>query len=676
MRNSAFTLAIAVVVVVSAVAGAAGAVAAQSGTNEASVSFSDGTSGGSTVVVDEVHVPDGGFVTIHDGSLTDGNTLGSVVGTSAYLEPGTHANVTVELTDAVETGTFHAMAHRDTDGDRAYAFVSSNGGADGPYTVDGDIAMDDANVTVSASVTGTDQPTEGEYVIVDRVELSDGGFVTVHDSSLADGAVFDSIRGTSAYLEAGVHEDVRVQLDDPLQNDDTVFAMAHRDTNGNEAYDFPSSDGSEDGPYLDASDEIVMAGIDAELDDEARSSFDAQTSGGNAVVVDEIYLPEGGFVTMHDSSLADGSVFDSISGTSAYLEPGIHRDVVVRLDDPLTEDDALFAMAHQDTNGNEAYDFPSSDGAEDGPYTTDSSDIVMDDGNVTVSASVAFETDGSDGTAVTVDRVDLSQGGFVTIHDASIGGGAVFDSVRGTSAYLEAGLHEDVTIELDEPLTDTEQLVAMPHRDTNDNEAYDFVDSEGGADGPFLTGEDAPVTAGATAQVTASVGAIAQDTDGETVVVDSVTLHNGGFVTVHDSSLADGAVFDSIRGTSTYLGPGTHTDVEIALDDPLSEDDTVFAMAHRDTNANQAYDFPATDGDEDGPYTAAGAPVMSAADLTVEAGGDAGDSMSDGDGADSGEMSDDGASDEEGSGDEAPGFGAVLTLVALIAVALVARRHT
>jgi len=44
----------------------------------------------------------------------------------------------------------------------------------------------------------------------------------------------------SAYLEAGVHEDVRVQLDDPLQNDDTVFAMAHRDTNGNEAYDFPA----------------------------------------------------------------------------------------------------------------------------------------------------------------------------------------------------------------------------------------------------------------------------------------------------------------------------------------------------------------------------------------------------------------------------------------------------
>ncbi|WP_206424455.1 PGF-CTERM sorting domain-containing protein [Halorubrum sp. CSM-61] len=674
----------AVVVVVSAVAGAAGAVAAQSGTDAASVSFADGTSGGSAVVVDEVHLPDGGFVTIHDSSLTDGDTLGSVVGTSAYLESGTHENVTVELTDAVETGTFHAMAHRDTDGDRAYAFVSSNGETDGPYTVDGDVAMDDANVTVSASVTGTDQPGEGEYVIVDRVELSDGGFVTVHDSSLADGAVFDSIRGTTEYLEAGVHEDVRVRLDEPLQNDDTVFAMAHQDTNDNEAYDFPESDGNEDGPYLDANDEIVMAGIGVELDDDARASFAAQSSGGNAVVVDEVYLPEGGFVTMHDSSLADGATFDSVRGTSAYLDPGIHRDVVVRLDDPLTEDDALFAMAHRDTNDNEAYDFPESDGSEDGPYTTDSSDIVMDDGNVTVSAGVAFETSDSDGATVTVDRVDLSQGGFVTIHDASIGGGAVFDSVRGTSAYLEAGVHEDVAIELDEPLTDTEQLVAMPHRDTNGNEAYDFVDSEGDADGPFLTGDDAPATVGASAQVTAFVDASAQDTDGETVVVGSVTLHDGGFVTVHDSSLADGAVFDSIRGTSAYLGPGTHTDVEIALDDPLTEGDTVFAMAHRDTNGNEAYDFPGSDGAEDGPYAAAGSPVMSAADLTVE-GAETGDEVNgendgdadDDDGIDgeNDEMNDDQMSDGGGSGDETPGFGAVVALIALIAVALVARRR-
>jgi PGF-CTERM protein len=677
------------VLVVSALAGPAGAIAAAQSTADETpgVTFDDGTAGGSTVVVDEVTVPDGGFVTIHDDTLTDGDVLGSVVGTSAYLEAGTHENVTVSLDSTVESGTFHAMAHRDTDGDRTYTFVSSNGEADGPYTVDGDIAMDDANVTVAATVTASDQPTEGSAVIVDRVELSEGGFVTVHDSSLADGAVFDSIRGTSDYLEAGVHEDVRVELDDELESDDRLFAMAHRDTNDNEAYDFPATEGDEDGPFVGGNEDIVMAPFDAELDDEAAAAFAAQASGGNVVVVDEVYLPDGGFVTMHDSSLADGAVFDSIRGTSDYLEPGIHRDVVVRLDEPLSEDDTLFAMAHQDTNDNEAYDFPASEGDDDGPYATDGGDLVMDDGNVTVSAGVAFEGQPSDGTTVTVERVDLSEGGFVTVHDASLAGGATFDSVRGTSEYLEAGVHEDVQIELDKPLRETNRLLAMPHADSDGDETYDFVETSGGADGPFLDGNDRIVMAGATASVTAHVAAADQETDSETVVVDEVTLHDGGFVTVHDSSLADGAVFDSIRGTSDYLAPGTHEDVEIRLDEPLSEDGSVYAMAHRDTNGNEAYDFPATEGGEDGPYVAAGAPVMSLADATVTADNDDGmdgnDSM-DGDdemdGNDSmdgdDEMNgDDGTSNDATTNDDTPGFGAVVALVALLATALLAHRR-
>ena len=38
---------------------------------------------------------DGGYVTIHGPSLADGDTLGSVAGTSAYPEPGTHENAPV-----------------------------------------------------------------------------------------------------------------------------------------------------------------------------------------------------------------------------------------------------------------------------------------------------------------------------------------------------------------------------------------------------------------------------------------------------------------------------------------------------------------------------------------------------------------------------------------------------
>ncbi|WP_430506125.1 DUF7282 domain-containing protein [Haloparvum sp. PAK95] len=671
MRQRAFTLTMAFVLVVSALAGPAG-VAAASTQEQASVSFSGGTSGGSTIVVDEVTLPEGGFVTIHDNSLTEGNVLGSVVGTSTYLEAGTHENVEVTLEESVDDGQYHAMAHKDTDNDRAYEFVSSNGEVDGPYTADGDIVMSAANVTVSASVSFSGQPSEGEYVIVDRVELSEAGFVTVHDSSLLDGATFESIRG-SKYLEAGVHENVRVQLDEPLQNDDTLIPMAHRDTNDNKAYDFETSEGQEDGPFLNADNEAVLDSAQVELSDEASVSFDTQASGGNTVVVDEVYLPNGGFVTVHDSTLADGAVIESIRGTSEYLEPGVHRNVEVTLEEPLEEDDQPFAMAHQDTNDNQAYDFPSSDGEDDGPYTTDSGDIVMQQNDVTVSASVDFADQTSDGKTVVVEDVDLSEGGFVTIHDASLKEGAVLESVVGTSKYLEAGHHEEVVVTLDEPIQETNQLLAMAHQDTNDNQEYDFVDSGGEADGPYTANGNIVMTQ-ATAQVTAFVSASNQDApDGETIVVDEVTLHDGGFVTIHDSSLLDGAVFDSVRGTSEYLGPGTHENVEITLDEPLEEDETVIPMAHKDTNGNQAYDFLSSDGQADGPYVAAGGAVITTADVNVEEMTETStDTMEDT------EMETETMEETEMTTEtesSAPGFGAILGLVALLAAALIATRR-
>ncbi len=667
-------------------AGATGATAASVDAGQeykhdhAAVTFEAQTSGGSTVVVDEVTVPDGGFVTVHDSSLDDGDVLGSVVGSSAYLEAGTHEDVVVDLEKPLEDDdTLFAMPHMDTDNDRIYSFVSSNGGTDGPYTVDGDIVMEDAEVTVSADIEMSEQPTTGENVVVDRVELSEGGFVTVHDSSIADGAVFESIRGTSAYLEAGVHENVRIGLDDPLEDDDTVFPMAHQDTNNNEQYDFPATEGSEDGPYANADGDPVMAPTDVTISEDATVDFAAQSSGGSSVVVDEVFVPEGGFVTMHDSTLADGAVFESIRGTSDYLEAGLHHDVVIHLDDELEDDDTLFAMAHLDTNDNETYDFPATDGEEDGPYTTDG-DIVMDDGEVDVSAAVSASAQASDGHTVTVDRVDVSEGGFVTIHDASLFEGDVFGSVVGTSDYLEAGTHTNVEIALDERLTASQTIVPMAHQDTNDNEMYDFPASEGEEDGPYTADGDAVVD---TAKVTvpASLATADQQSDGETVTVDSVTLHDGGFVTIHDSTLTDGAVFESVRGTSEYLGPGTHEDIEITLDDPLTADEDVFAMAHLDTNDNEQYDFLESDGADDGPYVAGADPIMTSSSVMVDS-----DEMDDDDGmnGDDGTDGDDGmdadndeidTDDETDTADDSvPGFGVVVAVVALLVAAAIVRR--
>jgi PGF-CTERM protein len=579
------------------------------------------------------------------------------------------------------------MAHRDTDGDRSYSFVASNGETDGPYTADGSAVVDTAAITVSATVSMDDGVVANDTVVVDRVELSEGGFVTIHDATVTEGAVFDSIRGTSQYLEAGVHENVRVTLDEPLTENTTLVPMAHVDSDGDETYTFEESEGGADGPYT-ANGSAVVDTAAVTIGTEATVSFANQSTGGERVVVDEVFLPEGGFVTVHDATVTEGAVFDSIRGTSTYLAPGTHEDVEVVLEEPVTEDTTLVPMAHKDTDGDMEYTFEESEGGADGPYTADGG-AVVDTGTVTLGASVSMADQVSDGRTVVVEDVDLAEGGFVTIHDSSLFAGAVFESVLGTSEYLEAGHHEEVTITLDQPVRSTQTLVPMAHMDSDGDETYTFAESEGEADGPY-TYDGGAVVDTARVQVGAFVSMSDQETDGTTVVVDSVTLQDGGFVTVHDATVTEGAVFESIRGTSAYLGPGTHENVEITLDAPLEEDTTLVPMAHYDTDGDETYTFAESEGAADGPYVYFGGAVVDTASATVTGSMDDGtETDSDDESMETTEMDDgttmmeettamDGTEmDGEGESDDggSPGFGIAVALVALVAAAGLARRR-
>ncbi|HMB49413.1 MAG TPA: PGF-CTERM sorting domain-containing protein, partial [Natronoarchaeum rubrum] len=268
--------------------------------------------------------------------------------------------------------------------------------------------------------------------------------------------------------------------------------------------------------------------------------------------------------------------------------------------------------------------------------------------------------------------------------------GETFGSVIGTSEYLDAGHHANVTVTLDEPITETRSLVAMPHTDSNDNEMYDFVENEGGADGPFTADGGAVVDAG-TVSVPAAVSISDQESDG-TIVVDSVTLSDGGFVTIHDATVLDGAVFDSVRGTSEYLAPGTHENVEISLDSPYEEDGVAVAMPHMDTDGDEMYDFVEDEGSADGPYTANGGAIV--ADASVMASGGMDDDMNESDGMDdsdgmdesdgmneSDDMDDssgmddtDSSDDENADSDGSPGFGVAVAALSLLGASLIALR--
>lgn len=104
---------------------------------------------------------------------------------------------------------------------------------------------------------------------------------------------------------------------------------------------------------------------------------------------------------------------------------------------------------------------------------------------------------------------------------------------------------------------------------------------------------------------TASVTFDDQDSNGSSVVVQSATLSDGGFLVVHEES---GAVL----GNSAYLEAGSHSNVEVTLDDPITDTQTLIAMAHTD-DGDQSYGFPGSDG----PYTSGGAPVTDDALITI-----------------------------------------------------------
>ncbi|WP_136715541.1 type II secretion system F family protein [Halorientalis salina] len=87
-----------------------------------------------------------------------------------------------------------------------------------------------------------------------------------------------------------------------------------------------------------------------------------------------------------------------------------------------------------------------------------------------------------------------------------------------------------------------------------------------------------------------------QQFGGETVTVDSVSLSDGGYVVLHLHT-PDGEVI----GRTQYLEPGTHKDVQIRVNRELSDDVTVVAVPHLDTNDNEEFDY-VEDGETDRIY--------------------------------------------------------------------------
>ncbi|WP_254807713.1 DUF7282 domain-containing protein [Natronosalvus amylolyticus] len=270
-----------------------------------------------------------------------------------------------------------------------------------------------------ASITFPDQTTDGNSVEIESVSLSDGGFIVLRDNTGAALVV-------SEYLEPGTHENLTIErAADGADLSGQLTAVVHQDTTDDEQYVYDATDGAEDRPYMDAgypvsdSASVTLADRDPEA---ATDSFR----------VDSIDGPTS--ATTNETVTFEGDIRNPI-GEDA------RQPVELRIDGEVRERQLL----ELDGNENRAISFDiDTDRLEPGDRTIGI--YTRDDGAL---ATLAIEYDiepdleviERNDSAVTVNAT-LPEDGFLTVETDG-------QDVRGVGEELEAGTHENVTLEFD-----------------------------------------------------------------------------------------------------------------------------------------------------------------------------------------------------------------------------------
>lgn len=217
---------------------------------------------------------------------------------------------------------------------------------------------------VVARIVVSDQVTSADTVVIPAVVLDRPGYVAVHGEK--DGKmVVDPPLGVSVLLPAGLHRNVTIVLKGLQDGMQTIHPMLHFEGNNNETYDFPGPDAP-----VTALGQVVMAPMKLTRVAAGRPALRVATSDlhldarGVYVVVPEVTLAQPGFIALHSTGTDGKMKVLPGAGISEVLLAGMHHDVKVWLDAGVAVNpgDTVWAMLHNDSNGNGLYEFPSTDG--------------------------------------------------------------------------------------------------------------------------------------------------------------------------------------------------------------------------------------------------------------------------------------------------------------------------
>ncbi|MCB2223847.1 MAG: hypothetical protein KQH83_06685 [Actinobacteria bacterium] len=322
-------------------------------TGPADLVFRDQLTDGGSVTLDSVTLPSPGFVVLFDDR--DG-APGDAIGATRILSAGTIANVPVSFyVPITESAVVHARVHVDMDRDEAFTYEPPDAFVDVPAThASGEVAEATATISLlaplSPAVVGfAEQRTTGETVEVLSAELPADGFVVIREDDQGEAG---RIVGRSGLLPSGIHENLVITLDDPLEISAVLFASIYIDRDGDGALFLGAGAVDALGQGLDGLEATIGVPVTAvPLEPVTLVSGDQESENGDEVLA-TVTLPAPGFLVLQAD---DGGRPGAVVAVSSPLAIGT-TDVVFTLEEPITGDTTFWLTVHIDFDGAGEFD--------------------------------------------------------------------------------------------------------------------------------------------------------------------------------------------------------------------------------------------------------------------------------------------------------------------------------
>jgi|GEM_PF-412528 hypothetical protein len=449
----------------------------------------------------------------------------------------------------------------------------------------------EVNNAIQADDQTLEDPTS---VLIAKVVADVDSFVVIHaDDGGSPGEVIGHVSVT-----AGETTDVEVSLEREAVDGETLYAMLHVDDPADGEYTFGDAEG-EDAPALDADGAVVVDSFKVTIEGAditpSVDVLDQELTNPLEVNIASVTAAVDGYIVIHEADENGDLVVEPAIGFAAVSQ-GENTNVKVTLNRDAVDGETLFAMLHSEDSGNDTYDGPGADAPvmdADGNVITPDFTVTVPAEGPTPSVTVNDQTLSRDAAdLVVISEVVAAADGYIVIHEADENGDLVVEPAIGFAA-VTTGTNTDVEVTLTRDAVEGETLFAMLHTEDSGNDTYDGP----GADAPVMDADGNIITPGFTVSFELLDGVTVNDQTADpanVVTIAQVDATAAGYIVIHEADADGNLVVEPAIGVAA-VSVGGNTDVEVTLDRPVIDGETLFAMLHSEDNGNTTYDGPGVD---------------------------------------------------------------------------------